>query len=109
MRHSTEYDGSFGSACDPRQGHIPGAIHLDVDELRVMTEAEVQERLGVEPGSEVVVYCHSGSRSALAAQILRAARLRGAQLRGLVARVVEPRAAARDMKPSAHLVPGTEY
>ena len=71
VRHSTEYDGSFGSACDPRQGHIPGAIHLDIDELLVMSEAEVQERLGVEQGSEVVAYCHSGSRSAFAVQVLR--------------------------------------
>jgi thiosulfate/3-mercaptopyruvate sulfurtransferase len=31
----------------------------------------VQERLGVDPGSEVVAYCHSGSRSAFAAQVLR--------------------------------------
>ena len=42
----------------------------------------------LEPGAEIVAYCHSGSRSAIAAQILRAARLRRAQLRRLVARVV---------------------
>jgi thiosulfate/3-mercaptopyruvate sulfurtransferase len=71
VRHPHEYDGSFGAACDPRQGHIPGALNLDNDELLVMTEEEVQERLGPPDAGEVVLYCHSGSRSAFAAQVLR--------------------------------------
>jgi thiosulfate/3-mercaptopyruvate sulfurtransferase len=72
VRTPQEYDGSLGSACDPRQGHIPGARNLDVYRLMEMSPDEVQQALELEPGAEVVAYCHSGSRSALAAQILRA-------------------------------------
>ena len=31
----------------------------------------MREELALEPGAEVVAYCHSGSRSAIAAQVLR--------------------------------------
>ena len=72
VRRLGEYDGSAGSACDPRQGHIPGALHLELDVLLALPEADVRERLGVPDGGEVVVYCHSGSRSAVAARVLRA-------------------------------------
>ena len=70
VRRPEEYDGTFGSACDPRQGHIPGAVNLDVQELMTLTEDELRERVGVQPGEEVVCYCHSGSRSAFAVQVL---------------------------------------
>jgi thiosulfate/3-mercaptopyruvate sulfurtransferase len=70
VRRPEEYDGSFGSACDPRQGHIPGAVNIEVQELAALTEDELRERVGVEPGGEVVCYCHSGSRSAFAVQVL---------------------------------------
>jgi len=72
VRSPEEYDGSGGSACDPRQGHIPGARNLDVYRLMEMPPDAVAAELGLDPGAEVVVYCHSGSRSAMAAQILRA-------------------------------------
>jgi thiosulfate/3-mercaptopyruvate sulfurtransferase len=72
VRRASEYDGTGGAGCDPRQGHIPGARHLDLDDLLVLTEAQLRETLGVPEGGEVVVYCHSGSRSAFAAQVLRA-------------------------------------
>jgi thiosulfate/3-mercaptopyruvate sulfurtransferase len=71
VRHSSEYDGSGGKPCDPRQGHIPGARHLDLYELMAMSPSDVSAQLGLEPGAEVVAYCHSGSRSAIAAQVLR--------------------------------------
>jgi thiosulfate/3-mercaptopyruvate sulfurtransferase len=70
VRSPEEYDGTFGSACDPRQGHIPGAVNIDVEELPALTEEELRERIGVERGGEVVCYCHSGSRSAFAVQVL---------------------------------------
>jgi thiosulfate/3-mercaptopyruvate sulfurtransferase len=82
VRHAYEYDGSLGSPCDPRQGHIPGAVHLDVDDLVLLSSSEVAERLGVKPGDEVVAYCHSGSRSALAAQVLRQLGFEGRNYRG---------------------------
>jgi thiosulfate/3-mercaptopyruvate sulfurtransferase len=71
VRRPEEYDGSFGSPCDPRQGHIPGAINLNIEEMMLLREDELREQLGVPDGAEVVAYCHSGSRSALAVQILR--------------------------------------
>jgi len=71
VRSPAEYDGSGGSACDPRQGHIPGARHLDVRRLVELAPEQVRAELGLEPGAEVVVYCHSGSRSQVAAQVLR--------------------------------------
>jgi len=72
VRTPPEYDGSGGSACDPRQGHIPGARNVDVYRLMEMSADEVRGELGLEPGAEVVTYCHSGQRSAIAAQILQA-------------------------------------
>jgi thiosulfate/3-mercaptopyruvate sulfurtransferase len=71
VRSAHEYSGAFGKPCDPRQGHIPGARHLDLGELLGLTEDAVRERVALPPGSELVVYCHSGSRSALAAEVLR--------------------------------------
>jgi len=72
VRTAAEYDGSGGQACDPRQGHVPGARNLDVYRLMELAPEEVEAARGVEPGAEVVAYCHSGSRSAIAVQILRA-------------------------------------
>jgi thiosulfate/3-mercaptopyruvate sulfurtransferase len=71
VRSPPEYDGSGGNARDPRQGHIPGARNFDVYRLLEMPTDEVKAELGLEDGAEVVVYCHSGSRSSLAAQALR--------------------------------------
>ncbi len=73
VRSAEEYAGTLGARCDPRQGRIAGARHLDVQELMELTAAEIEERLGPPAGAEIVAYCHSGSRSALAVQILRAA------------------------------------
>ena len=73
VRSTAEYTGDRGAPCDPRQGHIPGAVNLDLQVLvRLGTEA-LRERLGPPEGREIVAYCHSGSRSALAVEVLRAA------------------------------------
>ena len=71
VRTQHEYDGSFGQPCDPRQGHIPGALHLEVGRLMQLEPAQIEKELSVDPGVEIVAYCHSGSRSAVATQILR--------------------------------------
>lgn len=71
VRRPEEYDGSFGSPCDPRQGHVPGAVNVPIEELVFLSGDEVRERLDLAEGAEVVAYCHSGSRSATAVQILR--------------------------------------
>src|SRR5262249_20689969 len=71
VRTPQEYDGTGGQQCDPRQGHVPGAVNFDVYRLLDMSPDDVQTELGLEPGAEVVAYCHSGGRSAIATQVLR--------------------------------------
>jgi thiosulfate/3-mercaptopyruvate sulfurtransferase len=76
VRREDEYTGRGGSACDPRQGHIPGARRLQVDELfgRDGSPKPAEEiRSLVGDTQEIVAYCHSGSRSALATLALRSA------------------------------------
>jgi len=74
VRSASEFDGTAGYPCDERQGHIPGARHLEVERLaRCETVDEVRELVGLPEGTEVAAYCHSGQRSARAVQILRAA------------------------------------
>jgi thiosulfate/3-mercaptopyruvate sulfurtransferase len=76
VRREEEYTGKRGNACDPRQGHIPGARRLQVDELfgpdGLPLPAE-RIRALVGDADEIVAYCHSGSRSALATLALRSA------------------------------------
>jgi thiosulfate/3-mercaptopyruvate sulfurtransferase len=78
VRTPEEFTGRRGNQCDPRQGHIPGARNLEVGELfegpgRPASPERVRELLGLPEGAEIVAYCHSGSRSALATLALRAA------------------------------------
>ena len=73
VRATSEYTGAAGAPCDPKQGRIAGARHLELGELMTLTAAEIAERLGVVPGAEIAAYCHSGSRSAMAVEILRGA------------------------------------
>lgn len=73
VRTAEEFAGEAGYPCDPRQGHIPGASNLDVSELMGKTADEVRELVGLPEGAEILTYCHSGSRSAAAAEVLRAA------------------------------------
>jgi thiosulfate/3-mercaptopyruvate sulfurtransferase len=70
VRRPEEYDGTLGSPCDPRQGHVPGAVNLPIEDLVLLSDDELRERLELAEGAEVVAYCHSGSRSATAVQIL---------------------------------------
>jgi thiosulfate/3-mercaptopyruvate sulfurtransferase len=41
--------------------------------LAALTMEELREVIGLPPGAEIVAYCHVGSRSAVAADVLRAA------------------------------------
>ena len=71
VRSAAEYAGEAGYPCDPRQGHIPGAGHLDVGELTARSAEQVRDLVGAPEGSLVVAYCHSGGRSERAAATLR--------------------------------------
>jgi len=78
VRRDEEYTGKRGSACDPRQGHIPGAKRVEVAELfagpgEPLPPERIRELVGAPEGAEVIAYCHSGSRSALATLALRSA------------------------------------
>ncbi len=82
VRTAEEFSGRGGYPCDPRQGHIPGARRLQVDELLSLSPEEVRGLVGRPPGSEVVAYCHSGGRSAMAAEALRSAGYAGRNYEG---------------------------
>ena len=76
VRTADEYTGRRGNQCDPRQGHIPGARNLDVAALYAgpgdpASPDRIRELVGLPEGTEIVAYCHSGSRSALATLALR--------------------------------------
>jgi len=87
VRTPEEFSGRSGYPCDPRQGHIPGARRLDLEVLlagpgQPRSPEEVQAAVGAPEGAEVVAYCHSGSRSALANLALRAAGYRARNYAG---------------------------
>ena len=73
VRTPGEYDGSAGYPCDARQGHIPGARHLDLHDILAVGDSDIRALLGLPAGAEVIAYCHSGGRSAIAAEVLAAA------------------------------------
>ena len=78
VRTPEEYSGKAGSPCDPRQAHIPGARLLQYEQLfagpgEPLPPEQVRDLVGLPEGAQIVAYCHSGSRSALAALALRAA------------------------------------
>jgi thiosulfate/3-mercaptopyruvate sulfurtransferase len=76
VRTRAEYAAEAGYPCDPRQGHIPGAVNVELDELAAGGDVRrVLEEHGIDPSSRIVAYCHSGSRSEIAAGLLRAAGL----------------------------------
>lgn len=83
VRTRAEYAGEAGYPCDPRQGHIPGAVNVEVDEL--LAASDVPALLaghGAGAEREIVAYCHSGQRSALAVQALRQAGLDASNYEG---------------------------
>ena len=73
VRTPGEYAGTTGHPDDPRQGHIPGARNVPVTDLFGRSPPELRELVGAPEGAEVLVYCHTGNRSAMAAELLRAA------------------------------------
>jgi thiosulfate/3-mercaptopyruvate sulfurtransferase len=86
VRTREEFEGTAGYPCDPRQGHIEGASHLDVSEIQGAADAAELRGLlaarGLDPARPVVAYCHSGQRSEMAAALLRAAGIESANYEG---------------------------
>ena len=106
VRTEDEFRGKHGYPCDPRQGRIPGARHVPVEDLfagpgQPLPADQIRARVG-DP-NDVVAYCHSGSRSSLATFALRTAGYRARNYAGLVARVV----ASRRPAPRPRLVPNS--
>jgi thiosulfate/3-mercaptopyruvate sulfurtransferase len=74
VRTRSEFDGVAGAHCDPRQGHIPGAVNLPLERILECRNADdVRELVGLPEGAEIVAYCHVGTRSGFAAQVLSGA------------------------------------
>jgi len=74
VRTPLEFEGTAGMRTDPRQGHIPGAVNLPLERLLECRSAlEVRTLVGLPESTEVIAYCHSGVRSAFAAQVLQGA------------------------------------
>jgi len=85
VRSAAEFAGHAVAPCDPRPGRIPGARHVALEEILRATaggQHAVQELVGAEAGAEVVAYCHSGGRSAVAVQILTAVGYRARNYEG---------------------------
>ena len=85
VRTTEEFSGKRGYPCDPRQGHIPGARNVHVEDLFVAAGVplpgdHIRARIG--DADEIVAYCHSGSRSAVATLALRAAGYRARNYAG---------------------------
>jgi thiosulfate/3-mercaptopyruvate sulfurtransferase len=74
VRTAGEYAGEAGYPCDHRQGHLPGARNVELQQLLEAGDAaEIRALVGVPAGTEVIAYCHSGGRSAMATQLLQVA------------------------------------
>ena len=70
VRSPVEYSGESGYPCDPRQGHIGGALNVPLDELQYDVPTALE---GIDTARLIVTYCHSGQRSEVAAAHLRSA------------------------------------
>ena len=64
VRSPGEFSGEAGYPCDPRQGHIEGAVNLPLDDLYYGVEAALDR---IDRTRPFVTYCHSGQRSEIAA------------------------------------------
>ena len=70
VRSPAEFSGEEGYPCDPRQGHIEGAVNIPLDELSYDVPAALE---GIDTTKPLVAYCHSGQRSEIAVALLRSA------------------------------------
>ena len=80
-RSQLEHEGIVGSPCCQYRGHIPGSVNLEWSQLLAATgDLHGPDRIraaahdvGLSENDEIIVYCHTGQRSAVAGLALRAA------------------------------------
>ena len=82
VRSDAEYRGELTAPCDTRAGRIAGSQHLDLQVLLALAPEQILDRLGPPEEVELVTYCHSGSRSELAQQVLSSLGYRASNYRG---------------------------
>jgi 3-mercaptopyruvate sulfurtransferase SseA len=70
VRTPEEFSGETGYPCDPRQGHIEGAVSIPLEVLMIDIQAALAD---LDTSRPIVAYCHSGQRSEMAVALLRAA------------------------------------
>jgi 3-mercaptopyruvate sulfurtransferase SseA len=70
VRTPEEFSGEVGYPCDPRQGHIEGAVNIPLEVLMVDMQAALSD---LDTSRPIVAYCHLGQRPEMAAALLRAA------------------------------------
>ena len=58
------------SFAEYNQGHIDGAINIDVQEILNITDSLVYNNASISKNKKIIVYCRSGSRSSNAANKL---------------------------------------
>jgi thiosulfate/3-mercaptopyruvate sulfurtransferase len=72
VRTPHEFEGVAGAHCDPRHGHIPGAVNVPLERiLECRSVEEIRTLVGAPAEREIVAYCHVGSRSGFAVQVLQ--------------------------------------
>ena len=81
VRAQLEHEGILGTPCCRSRGAIPGSMHLEWSTLFDLTGQPLAAKrvaaklgeLGIERGDAVIVTCHTGTRAAIAARVLRSA------------------------------------
>lgn len=80
VRRRSEHEGSFVHPCCARAGRIPGSLFLFWEDVladgKYRPAAEIAARAaaaGLDPGCDIITYCHRGARAATVLYALRRA------------------------------------
>ena len=89
VRTALEFEGAAGAHCDPRQGHIPGAVNVPLERILECRSADgVRGVVGLPEGCRDRRVLPLRKPVALRRGGARRGGLQGAQLRRVLARVV---------------------